>query len=168
MGWVWYWWWYYSWSFTFPLTIHQFLTISFSHIHTIFHKLTFMNCGLQICCTSSPRELSRIILFNGLATTFTSNMARPALMRYWIKSTISKFWFGQHYFSKAKFSIAAAPAFPGLHCFPHGQHFKQWTGDDSKVLMKVSLTDNFINHLPDFNLQVYLLPMSGFVSSEMV
>jgi hypothetical protein len=34
-------------------------------------------------------------------------------------------------------SIAAVPPFPGLHRFPHGRRFKQWTGDDSKALMKV-------------------------------
>lgn len=33
--------------------------------------------------------------------------------------------------------IAAVPAFPGLRRFPEGQGFKQWTGDDSKALMKV-------------------------------
>ncbi|KAI0032371.1 hypothetical protein K488DRAFT_78514 [Vararia minispora EC-137] len=33
--------------------------------------------------------------------------------------------------------IAAAPYFPGLRRFPHGRRFKQWTGDDSKALMKV-------------------------------
>ncbi|KAG1750512.1 uncharacterized protein EDB91DRAFT_1235038 [Suillus paluster] len=33
--------------------------------------------------------------------------------------------------------IAATPAFPGLRRFPEGHHFKQWTGDDSKALMKV-------------------------------
>ncbi|KAG5634826.1 hypothetical protein H0H81_000595 [Sphagnurus paluster] len=33
--------------------------------------------------------------------------------------------------------IAAAPAFPQLQRFPHGQRFKQWKGDDSKALMKV-------------------------------
>ncbi|KII84506.1 hypothetical protein PLICRDRAFT_117609 [Plicaturopsis crispa FD-325 SS-3] len=33
--------------------------------------------------------------------------------------------------------IAAAPAFPGLRRFPDGRRFKQWTGDDSKALMKV-------------------------------
>ncbi|KAG6809918.1 hypothetical protein H0H92_014099 [Tricholoma furcatifolium] len=32
--------------------------------------------------------------------------------------------------------IAAVPAFPGLCRFPHGRRFKQWTGDDSKALMK--------------------------------
>ncbi|KAG2098550.1 hypothetical protein BD769DRAFT_1631302 [Suillus cothurnatus] len=35
--------------------------------------------------------------------------------------------------------IAAVPPFPGLHRFPQGRHFKQWTGDDSKALMKVYL-----------------------------
>ncbi|KAI0282250.1 hypothetical protein BC826DRAFT_1093972 [Russula brevipes] len=33
--------------------------------------------------------------------------------------------------------IAAVPPFPGLRRFPHGRRFKQWTGDDSKALMKV-------------------------------
>ncbi|THH00180.1 hypothetical protein EW026_g2320 [Hermanssonia centrifuga] len=33
--------------------------------------------------------------------------------------------------------IAAAPSFPGLRRFPEGRRFKQWTGDDSKALMKV-------------------------------
>ncbi|KAL0573212.1 hypothetical protein V5O48_008750, partial [Marasmius crinis-equi] len=35
--------------------------------------------------------------------------------------------------------IAAAPLFPGLRRFPEGQGFKQWTGNDSKALMKVYL-----------------------------
>lgn len=47
--------------------------------------------------------------------------------------------------------IAAAPLFSGLHHFPHGRRFKQWTGDDSKALMKV-----------------YLPAISGYVPPEMV
>ncbi|KAF8879040.1 hypothetical protein BD779DRAFT_1612954 [Infundibulicybe gibba] len=35
--------------------------------------------------------------------------------------------------------IAAVPSFPGLRRFPDGRGFKQWTGDDSKALMKVYL-----------------------------
>ena len=35
--------------------------------------------------------------------------------------------------------IAAAPSFPGLRQFPEGRGFKQWTGDDSKALMKVGI-----------------------------
>ncbi|XP_006454911.1 hypothetical protein AGABI2DRAFT_148229 [Agaricus bisporus var. bisporus H97] len=47
--------------------------------------------------------------------------------------------------------IAAAPAFPGLCRFPEGRRFKQWTGDDSKALMKV-----------------YLPALVGYVLSEML
>ncbi|KAG1880017.1 hypothetical protein F4604DRAFT_1879912 [Suillus subluteus] len=36
--------------------------------------------------------------------------------------------------------IAAVPAFAGLRHFPQGRGFKQWTGDDSKALMKVYLS----------------------------
>ncbi|KAF8168552.1 hypothetical protein B0H34DRAFT_855228 [Crassisporium funariophilum] len=35
--------------------------------------------------------------------------------------------------------IAVAPPFPGLRRFPEGRGFKQWTGDDSKALMKAIL-----------------------------
>jgi hypothetical protein len=35
--------------------------------------------------------------------------------------------------------IAATPPFSGLRRFPQGRGFKQWTGDDSKALMKVRL-----------------------------
>ncbi|KAI5991334.1 hypothetical protein EDC04DRAFT_2531043, partial [Pisolithus marmoratus] len=47
--------------------------------------------------------------------------------------------------------IAAIALFPGLQCFPQGCHFKQWTGDDSKALMKV-----------------YLPAIEGHVSEEIV
>ncbi|KAJ3871695.1 hypothetical protein F5051DRAFT_340527 [Lentinula edodes] len=35
--------------------------------------------------------------------------------------------------------LNAAPPFPGLRRFPDGRDFAQWTGDDSKALMKVYL-----------------------------
>ncbi|KAL4256965.1 hypothetical protein AB1N83_009946 [Pleurotus pulmonarius] len=47
--------------------------------------------------------------------------------------------------------IAATPGFPGLRRFPDGRRFKQWTGDDSKALMKV-----------------YLPALVGFVPLEML
>ncbi|KAH8988448.1 hypothetical protein EDB86DRAFT_2828954 [Lactarius hatsudake] len=37
--------------------------------------------------------------------------------------------------------IAAAPPFAGLRRFHEGRGFKQWTGDDSKALMKITLTE---------------------------
>ncbi|KIM55602.1 hypothetical protein SCLCIDRAFT_134361, partial [Scleroderma citrinum Foug A] len=47
--------------------------------------------------------------------------------------------------------IAAVPPFPGLRQFPEGCGFKQWTGNDSKDLMKV-----------------YLPAIAGYVPDQMV
>ncbi|KIM57144.1 hypothetical protein SCLCIDRAFT_131152, partial [Scleroderma citrinum Foug A] len=47
--------------------------------------------------------------------------------------------------------IAAVPPFPGLRHFPQGHGFKQWTGNDSKALMKV-----------------YLPAIAGYVPDQMV
>ncbi|KAJ8091523.1 hypothetical protein PM082_024443 [Marasmius tenuissimus] len=47
--------------------------------------------------------------------------------------------------------ISAVPAFPGLRRFPDGRDFNQWTGDDSKALMKV-----------------YIVAIKGHVPSDMV
>ncbi|KAG2090117.1 uncharacterized protein F5147DRAFT_748270 [Suillus discolor] len=47
--------------------------------------------------------------------------------------------------------IAAVPAFSGLRRFPQGRNFQQWTGDDSKALIKV-----------------YLPAIEGYVSVEIV
>jgi hypothetical protein len=45
-------------------------------------------------------------------------------------------------------SIAVVPPFPGLRRFPQGRCFKQWTGDDSKALMKVYIP-SLIGYVPD-------------------
>ena len=46
-----------------------------------------------------------------------------------------KYLFFQHILTLH--SIALAPLFPGLRRFKQGRNFKQWTGNDSKALMKV-------------------------------
>ncbi|KIL57451.1 hypothetical protein M378DRAFT_188432 [Amanita muscaria Koide BX008] len=56
-----------------------------------------------------------------------------------------------HYIQEIDRRISAVPAFPGLRCFPDGRDFSQWTGDDSKALMKV-----------------YLAAIDGLVPPEMV
>ena len=43
--------------------------------------------------------------------------------------------------------IAIVPPFSGLWQFPEGRGFKQWTGDDSKALMKVSHQDLVLPHM---------------------
>ncbi|KAF8903656.1 hypothetical protein CPB84DRAFT_1845636 [Gymnopilus junonius] len=47
--------------------------------------------------------------------------------------------------------ISAVPPYPGLRRFPDGRDYNQWTGDDSKALMKV-----------------YLVAIAGYLPSAMV
>ncbi|KAH8979524.1 hypothetical protein EDB86DRAFT_3067015 [Lactarius hatsudake] len=47
--------------------------------------------------------------------------------------------------------ISAVPPFPGLRRFPDGRDYQQWTGDDSKALMKV-----------------FLAAITGYIPSAMV
>ncbi|KAI0808970.1 hypothetical protein BC629DRAFT_1480632 [Irpex lacteus] len=44
--------------------------------------------------------------------------------------------------------IASVSPFPGLRRFPEGRRFKQWTGNDSKALMKVFLPA-IVGYVPD-------------------
>ncbi|KAI6105120.1 hypothetical protein EV401DRAFT_2060651 [Pisolithus croceorrhizus] len=46
--------------------------------------------------------------------------------------------------------IAAAPPFPGLRRFPDGRGFSQWTGDDSKALMKGHVPCNIVQTFRTF------------------
>ncbi|KAI5986658.1 hypothetical protein EDD15DRAFT_2174768, partial [Pisolithus albus] len=59
--------------------------------------------------------------------------------------------------------IAAAPPFPGLRRFPDRRGFSQWTGDDSKALMKVSVPSSYTGCL-----LVYLPAIEGHVPQDIV
>ncbi|KIK79661.1 hypothetical protein PAXRUDRAFT_16226 [Paxillus rubicundulus Ve08.2h10] len=64
--------------------------------------------------------------------------------------------------------IAAAPSFPGLRRFPEGRGFKQWTGDDSKALMKVYLPA-ISGHVPgDMLMKILLLPSTIPLSGSII
>ncbi|KZT06391.1 uncharacterized protein LAESUDRAFT_737090 [Laetiporus sulphureus 93-53] len=54
---------------------------------------------------------------------------------------------GQAIMAEIDRRIAAAPPFSGLRRFPEGRGFKQWTGDDSKALMKIWLPA-IADHVP--------------------
>ena len=69
------------------------------------------------------------------------------------------------------FRLALAPPFPGLRHFKQGRDFKQWTGDDSKGLMKVCLplyTAGFSQPHPPSHNQIYLPAIAGIVPEEVV
>ncbi|KAG2102871.1 uncharacterized protein F5147DRAFT_746797 [Suillus discolor] len=65
--------------------------------------------------------------------------------------------------------IAAAPPFPGLQHFPQGRGFSQWTGNDSKALMKVYLLA-IQGHVPDDMVQAFraLLEFCDIVRTDVV
>ena len=65
-------------------------------------------------------------------------------------------------------SIALAPPFAGLRRFPEGRNFKQWTGDDSKALMKASNILSYYMARSEASLQVYLPAIESYVPEEMV
>ncbi|KIL60923.1 hypothetical protein M378DRAFT_83194, partial [Amanita muscaria Koide BX008] len=60
-------------------------------------------------------------------------------------------------------SISVVPSFPGIRRFKQGRDFNQWTGDDSKALMKVRFMYNFVTIL-----RSYIAAINGWVPSEMV
>src|ERR1700676_3094293 len=65
-------------------------------------------------------------------------------------------------------SIAAATPFAGLRRFPEGRRFKQWTGDDSKALMKVVLCVIYCICRTDKHMEVYLPAIEGHIPRDMV
>jgi hypothetical protein len=67
-------------------------------------------------------------------------------------------------------SISAVPPFPGLRRFPDGRDFKQWTGDDSKALMKVRSYYSIMQFTvaKTIAMQVYLAAITGHVPDAMV
>ncbi|KIK77144.1 hypothetical protein PAXRUDRAFT_17693 [Paxillus rubicundulus Ve08.2h10] len=65
--------------------------------------------------------------------------------------------------------ITAAPPFAGLHRFPDGQGFSQWTGDDLKALMKASAHSHskFLSAISPVS-QVYLPAIEGHMPDDIV
>ncbi|KAI9429150.1 hypothetical protein BJY52DRAFT_1353967 [Lactarius psammicola] len=68
--------------------------------------------------------------------------------------------------------ISAVPPFPGLRQFADGRDFKQWTGDDSKALMKVcvSRSGDYLTGLGPLTIlfEVFLAAIAGYAPSVMV
>ncbi|KAJ6574091.1 hypothetical protein B0H19DRAFT_1341063 [Mycena capillaripes] len=58
--------------------------------------------------------------------------------------------------------IAATPAFPCLRRFKQGRRFKQWTGDDSKALMKGLVPDEMVQAIAAFLDFCYLVRRPDF------
>ena len=84
-------------------------------------------------------------------TTLKLQILISGLRRFLTKSIVSKSgsYLLMHYqiACSCDSRISLAPSFAGLCHFPQGRGFVQWTGDDSKALMKVcSLCYSSIYH----------------------
>src|SRR5258707_8257988 len=67
------------------------------------------------------------------------------------------------------FSIAITPPFSGLRRFPEGRGFKQWTGNDSKALMKVIKSPYSCGSNSDsYVLKVYLPALQGHLPVDVI
>ena len=66
--------------------------------------------------------------------------------------------------------ITASPFFTGLCWFYQGCGFKQWTGDDSKALIKVLVPISCISSWHKYRsfIQVYLPTLKGYVPDNMI
>lgn len=103
---------------------------------------TFMNYSRLIFCISSSRVHLKIIWSIGLQTTSIpvrrlGKRRSPYLMRLTVGRSVDNIFMILSTERCSPFRVAAACPFPGLRRFPHGRNYSQWTGDDSKALMKV-------------------------------
>lgn len=68
-------------------------------------------------------------------------------------------------------TIVVVPVFPKLHRFPEGREFHQWTGNDSKALMKVCMVTSTyrpIYHISYEFPKVYLPAIADHIPDDMV
>ncbi|KAG1843999.1 hypothetical protein C8R48DRAFT_750910 [Suillus tomentosus] len=84
-----------------------------------------------------------VMLFtNDFARADIHELLSPNILHQIIKGTFKDHlvdWVGEYLEHVHGRSIAAVAPFAGLQRFPEGRGFAQWTGDDSKALMKVYL-----------------------------
>ena len=98
---------------------------------------------------------SRTTLLHGLKNTSNSQILLPKQRKSWQTLIAGESESECKKNSLTATSIAAMPSFPGLRRFPEGRGFKQWTGDDSKALMKVVSASLVLNKLIDTFRYIY-------------
>ena len=114
---------------------------------------------------------SKTTLLHGWMNILKQNFWQPKHRRSSTTLTSSKLFncdlYGNNYWITQ--NVALAPSFAGLQHFPEGWNFKQWTGDNLKVLMKV--WHSFVllyNQVQPICIQVYLPAIEGHVPDDMV
>jgi len=83
--------------------------------------------------------------------------------KWWVRVRVSS-WIPTSHPCHCLAPSAETPSFAGLQHFPQGHGFKQWTGDDSKALMIISIKSVILLHI----FQVDLHAIEGHVPVEIV
>ena len=112
--------------------------IKVSHLQANFHVQTSRECFRRTFFINLSRAHSKITWLTGWKSIFFIHIQRALQKKYWIiliKGVFPDLYY--HTLTSFNSRIAAVAPFAGLRRFPQGRHFKQWTGDDSKGLMKV-------------------------------
>jgi hypothetical protein len=111
--------------------------------HTHFLEPISTNSLHQISCIKVSKVPSKTIWSPGWRPTLHESTANKRVRRSWpilIEGQFSaRMSLPLMFLLMLLHRIAAVPTYPGLRRFPVGRNFKQWTGNDSKALMKVSV-----------------------------
>ena len=117
-----------------------------SRTHRIFPEGTSSSRSPPIFCINLSKVFIRITSSAGWASTSNISTAPRQGLEYSMRLTAGKrsVWtLSVLHISSLENRIALAPPFPGLRRFKQGRNFTQWTGDDSKALMKVCTTNSW-------------------------
>ena len=118
---------------------NDFMLRIISHTPHTSQEETYSNSSRLICCTSWSKVFSKTTLLSGWVSILSVCMVLwvgPGLSTRLTTGKQHDFW-SQCCVSPPWDRIVLVPPFPGLRRFKQGCKFTQWTGDDSKALMKV-------------------------------
>ena len=123
-----------------PFKLFHLIVMLHSRLQMIFHVRIYTNWSRRIYSISSSKEPLKITSSHGCANTLLIHMDRHGQTKFLmilINGMTNPNVLNPVLIIVCVVRIAAAPPFSGLRRFPQGRGFKQWTGDDSKALMKV-------------------------------
>ena len=134
--------------------------------------LTFMKVSHQTYCIKLSRACSKTTWLPGYVHILQGHMASLMPKRSWMTSIRGWYvsngsWQWTNMIPQSPYRIAVTPPFLCLQWFKQGQRFKQWTGDDSKVLMKAS-TISLVLRFAANTLQVFIPAIVEYVPPQVV
>lgn len=113
------------------------LTVTPSHSQATFRMQISTSSYRVTSCTKLLKGLSKTTSSRGLGNTLTVSTGSRRLQRSWLILIDGMRCDSPMHPHSPPNSISVAPPYPGLRRFKQGRGFSQWTGNDSRALMKV-------------------------------